>query len=148
VGGQYFGRRKTQLCTLPISNSLWGLWSVHNLDPTILPEGSAKLRSGGAWVAGGKGLPISWPLWSSGKKKAHDMGGPSSSLKESIYFLESSSRGRPSSIDFIYFLVIEKEAAKLPWAGVGARSATFGVLMSLKRRVRAAHGRARVAKTH
>jgi hypothetical protein len=23
VGGQYFGRRKTQLCTLPISNPLW-----------------------------------------------------------------------------------------------------------------------------
>ncbi len=50
---------------------------VHNLDPTILPEGSAK------------------PLWSSGKKKAHDVGGPSSSLKGSINFLESSSRGRP-----------------------------------------------------
>jgi hypothetical protein len=23
VGGKYFGRRKTQLCTLPISNPLW-----------------------------------------------------------------------------------------------------------------------------
>jgi hypothetical protein len=23
MGGQYFGRRKTQLCTLPISNPLW-----------------------------------------------------------------------------------------------------------------------------
>jgi hypothetical protein len=23
VGGQYFGKRKTQLCTLPISNPLW-----------------------------------------------------------------------------------------------------------------------------
>jgi hypothetical protein len=23
VGGQYFGRRNTQLCTLPISNPLW-----------------------------------------------------------------------------------------------------------------------------
>jgi hypothetical protein len=23
VGGQYFGRRKTQLCTLPIANPLW-----------------------------------------------------------------------------------------------------------------------------
>jgi hypothetical protein len=30
----------------------------------------------------------------------------------------------------------------------GARSAPFGVAMSLKRRVRAAHGRARAAKTH
>ncbi len=23
VGGQYFGKRKTQLCTLPISNPFW-----------------------------------------------------------------------------------------------------------------------------
>ncbi len=23
VGGQYFGRRKTQLCTLPLSDPLW-----------------------------------------------------------------------------------------------------------------------------
>ena len=59
---------------------------VHNFDPKILPEGSAKLR----WAmreAGG-------PLWG------------------------------------------------------GARSAPFGVAMSPKRRVRAAHGRARAAKTH
>ncbi len=32
--------------------------------------------------------------------------------------------------------------------GRGGRSAPFGVAMSLKRRVRAAHGRARAAKTH
>jgi hypothetical protein len=32
--------------------------------------------------------------------------------------------------------------------GGGARSVLFGVLMSPKRRVRAAHGRAREAKTH
>ncbi len=32
--------------------------------------------------------------------------------------------------------------------GGGARSAPFGMLMSLKRRVRAAHGRARAVKTH
>jgi hypothetical protein len=32
--------------------------------------------------------------------------------------------------------------------GVGARSAPFGVAMRPKRRVRAAHGRARAAKTH
>ncbi len=37
-------------------------------------------------------------------------------------------------------------AAKLRWGG--ARSAPFGVLMSPKRRMRAAHGRARAAKTH
>ncbi len=36
-------------------------------------------------------------------------------------------------------------AAKLRW---GARSAPFGVAMSPRRRVRAAHGRARAAKTH
>jgi hypothetical protein len=46
----------------------------------ILPEGSAKLRSG----QGGRGPHISQPLWSNGKKKALDVGGP-------------------SSIDFIYF---------------------------------------------
>ncbi len=39
------------------------------------------------------------------------------------------------------------EAAKLRWAG-GARSAQLGVAMSPKRQVRAAHGRARAAKTH
>jgi hypothetical protein len=38
-------------------------------------------------------------------------------------------------------------AAKLRWAG-GARSAPFDVFMSPRRRVRAAHGRARTAKTH
>jgi hypothetical protein len=32
--------------------------------------------------------------------------------------------------------------------GGGARSATFGVAMSLKKRVPTAHGRARAAKTH
>jgi hypothetical protein len=32
--------------------------------------------------------------------------------------------------------------------GGGARSAPFGMLMTLKRRVRAAHGRMREAKTH
>ncbi len=32
--------------------------------------------------------------------------------------------------------------------GRGARSALFGTVMSPKRRVRAAHGRAREAKTH
>ena len=32
--------------------------------------------------------------------------------------------------------------------GGGARSAPFGVAMSSKRRLRAAHGRARAAKTH
>jgi hypothetical protein len=73
---------------------------VHNLDPTIFPEGSVKLR----WGAGGKGQ---------------------------------------SSIDFIYFW----GAAKLRWPGGGAQR-PFGRAMSPKRRVRAAHGRAREAKTH
>jgi hypothetical protein len=74
---------------------------VHNLDPTILPEGSAKLR----WEGGGAG-----------------------------------GKGQ-SSIDFIYFW----GAAKLRWAGGGAQRR---VAMSPKRRVRAAHGHAREAKTH
>jgi hypothetical protein len=71
---------------------------VHDLDPTILPEESAKLRGGGG----------------------------------------------QSSIDFIYLW----GAAKLRCAGGGGRSAPLGVAMSPKRRVRAAHGRAREAKTH
>jgi len=37
------------------------------------------------------------------ERKALDVGGLSSSLKKSIYFLESPSPWRPSLIDFIYF---------------------------------------------
>jgi hypothetical protein len=77
---------------------------VHNLDPTILPEGSAKLRLGGGE---GKGQ---------------------------------------SSIEFYLFLGVEKQAAKLRWAG--GRAAPCWAWQSPKRRVRAAHGRAREAKTH
>jgi hypothetical protein len=54
-------------------------------------------------------------------------------LKGSILFLE---------IVYLYFWW-SSEAAM----GVGAQR-PFGVFMSLKRRVRAAHGRARAAKTH
>jgi hypothetical protein len=43
--------------------------------------------------------------------------------------------------------ILPEGSAKLRWAG-GARSAPLGVAMSPKRRVRAAHGRAREAKTH
>ena len=58
-------------------------------------------------------------------------------LKGSTLFLEILN---------LYFLADEYEAAKLRW--VGARSAPFGVAVRPKRRVRAAHGRAREAKTH
>jgi hypothetical protein len=61
-----------------------------------------------------------------GKKKALDVGGPSSIVN--IF----GSRIRSS------------ETAM----GGGVRSAPFGVLMSPKRRVRAAHRRAPTAKTH
>jgi hypothetical protein len=50
---------------------------VHNFDPKILPEGSAKLR----WAMRGAG----GPLCSCGKKKALDMGSPSST--DLIHFL-------------------------------------------------------------
>jgi hypothetical protein len=86
---------------------------VNNLDPKILRERSAKLR----WAGGASAVC----MWSSGVKKAFDVGGP-------------------SWIDFIYF-----------WGRMrrGGRAAPyFGVAMSSKRRVRAAHGRARAAKTH
>jgi hypothetical protein len=56
-------------------------------------------------------------------------------LKGSILFLEILN---------LYFLADEYEAAM----GGGARSAPFGVAMRPKRRVRAAHVRARAAKTH
>ena len=59
-------------------------------------------------------------MWFSGVKKAFDVGGP-------------------HWIDFCRMRSSE--------AG-GARSAPLGVAMSSKRRVRAAHGRAREAKTH
>ncbi len=47
---------------------------VHNIDPKILPEESAKLR----WAGREAGDLIFQPLWSNGKKKALHMGGPSS----------------------------------------------------------------------
>ena len=71
----------------------------------------------------GRGPHISEPLWSSGKKKALDVGGPSSSLKGSILFLESPSSGRPEFDTFYLFLGVEKGAAKLRWAGGGWRAA-------------------------
>jgi hypothetical protein len=42
---------------------------------------------------------------------------PSSSLKGSILFLESPSRGRPEFDGFYLFFRVEYEAAKLRWAG-------------------------------
>jgi hypothetical protein len=84
-------------------------------------------------IGGARGVKyyILKPQWSS--KKIYAPGGPSSGQKGSILFLD-------------YFFILE-DVAKLRWAG-GARSALFGVLMNPKRRVRAAHGRARAAKTH
>jgi hypothetical protein len=62
--------------------------------------------------------------------------GPSSGLREA--FVSENSK-------FI-FLVDEYEAAKLRWAGGAQRPVWRG--NESKRRVRAAHGRAREAKTH
>jgi len=56
-------------------------------------------------------------------------------LKEDILFLE---------ICLFFYFEGSSEAAM----GGGARSAPLGAAMSPKRRVRAAHGRARAAKTH
>ncbi len=63
-----------------------------------------------------------------GKKKALDVGGP-------------------SAIDCKYFWGSNKKQRSCDGRG-GARSSPFGELMSPKRRVRTAHGRARAAKTH
>jgi hypothetical protein len=50
---------------------------------------------------------------------------------------------------FIYISAILPEgSAKLRWAGQRSRSAPLCLLKILKRRVRAAHGRARATKTH
>ncbi len=51
------------------------------------------------------------------------------------------------SIDFIYFWRLNKKQQSCDGRG-GVRSAPFGVAVSSKRRVRAAHGRTRAAKTH
>jgi hypothetical protein len=59
------------------------------------------------------------------KVKAHDVGGP-------------------NSTDFFWFWGLNNKQRSFD--GRGARSALIGVAMSPKRRVRAAHGRARAAK--
>ena len=76
---------------------------------------------------------ISKPQWSSGNIYAP--GDQSLGLNEDILFLEK-----------VYFFIFGGSEAAM--GGGGARSAPFGVAMSLKRQVRAAHGRARAAKTH
>jgi hypothetical protein len=48
-------------------------------------------------------------------------------------------------VNSLFFIFVG--AAKLRWTGE-ARSGPLGMAMSPKRRVRAAHGRARAAKTH
>ncbi len=55
--------------------------------------------------------------------------------------------GHKGSILFLDNFFILGDTVKLPDGGGGAHSAPFGFLMSPKRRVRAAHGRARAAKT-
>jgi hypothetical protein len=83
----------------------------------------------GCAIGGARGVEYYFlkPQWSSGKIYAP--GGPSSGQKGSILLLEY----------FFYF----GAWSEAPMGG-GARSAPFGVLMSPKRRVRAAHGRALV----
>jgi hypothetical protein len=51
-------------------------------------------------------------------------------------------------VDFIYFWRSNKKQRSCDGQGGGARSAPFEVAMSSKRGVRAAHGRARAAKSH
>jgi hypothetical protein len=71
-----------------------GVWSqpVNNFDPKILLEGSAKLR----WAGRGQGtshfIASSVCMWSNVKKKAFDVGGPSSI--DFIYFWGSNNKQR------------------------------------------------------
>ncbi len=60
---------------------------------------------------------------------------------------KSPSRGLPE-LGRMFLFLEDNEKSSEPVMGGGARSAPFGVAMSPKIRVRAAHGRARVAKTH
>ncbi len=90
------------------------------------------------------------PRWSSSTRRidAWYAGIQSSILESNIFFLgvlywmiESPSRKQPEFEGrkiFFFFFWFEREAAKLGWPGLGARSAPICVLMSLKRRVRAA----------
>ncbi len=66
---------------------------------------------------GGQGTSYFRPSVVQWKEKALDVGGPSSSLKGSILFLESPSRRRAEFDTFYLFLGVEFEAAKLRWAG-------------------------------
>jgi hypothetical protein len=92
--------------------------------PKILPGGSAKLR----WAGRGAGEPryfiASVVQW---KEKTLDVGGPSS-----IYFT------------YIFGGLIRSSEAAMGGGGAALRLAW----KSPERRVRAAHGRARAAKTH
>ncbi len=70
--------------------------------------------------------------------KINAPGGPSLGLKGSIFV-------SGYSLIFNFWGMNEKQRSCHGW---GARSAPFGMLISPKRRVRAAHGRARAAKIH
>ncbi len=89
---------------------------VHNFDPKILLEGSAKLR----WVGRGQVtshfIASSVCMWSNGKKRAFDVGGP-------------------SSIDFIYFWGSNEKQRSCVGRGGGAQRPVC-VAMSSKRRAR------------
>jgi hypothetical protein len=104
---------------------------VHNFDPKILLEGSAKLQ----WAGRGQGTSHFICLFSlhvvQWKEKSFDVSGP-------------------SSIDFIYFWGSNEKQRSCVWlgGGGGCTQRPVCVAMSSKRRVRAAHGRARSAKTH
>jgi hypothetical protein len=60
---------------------------------------------------------------------------------------KSSSRGRPE-LGRIFLFLEYKEKSSEAVMGSGARSVPFGVAMSPKIQLRAAHGRARAAKIH
>jgi hypothetical protein len=62
-------------------------------------------------------------------------------LKKKL-FTQAAKLGR------IFLFLEHKEKSREAVMGGGARSALFGVAMSSKIRMRAAHGRARAAKTH
>jgi hypothetical protein len=113
---------------LGAGNSRTFFYGVHNFAPKYCRKDQRSCDGRGQGTSYFTASAVC--MWSSGKKSAFDVGGP-------------------SSIDFIYFWVSnEKQRSCDGWGGGWARSALFFVAMSSKRRVRAAHGRARAAKTH
>jgi hypothetical protein len=82
-----------------------------------------------------------------GNIKYHSLGGPVEKYTPLARRPEFGPEGKHFVTGNSLFF-IRGESSETAMGGGGARSAPLGVAMSPKRRVRAAHGRARAANTH